>query len=167
MTLNIAIKVIISCLICLNMWINIVVLALKSGPQIATKTGNPAGLLFRRIRYSVGKSGVLGITEYRQGRPLLPQGGFKGSTFEKSEICYELPRKSIYIFKPLPHQGLRFVCYVECQMYSMYVAESDVRDEDSDDSSLLLFSDDDSSDGNYKKLYKTYIFVSWTFPQML
>ena len=42
----------------------------KSDPQIATKTGNPAGLLFRRIWYSVGKSGVLGITEYRQGRPL-------------------------------------------------------------------------------------------------
>ena len=46
------------------------VLALKSGPQIATETGNPAGLLFRRIWYSVAKSGVLGITEYRQGRPL-------------------------------------------------------------------------------------------------
>ena len=45
-------------------------LALKSGPQIAAKVGNPAGLLCRRIRYSVGKSGVLGITEYRQGRPL-------------------------------------------------------------------------------------------------
>ena len=53
------------------MWVNIVMLALKSGPQIATKTGNPAGLLFRRIWYSVGKSGVLGITEYRQGRPLV------------------------------------------------------------------------------------------------
>ena len=46
-------------------------LALKSGPQIAAKVGNPAGLLCRRIWYSVGKSGVLGITEYRQGRPLL------------------------------------------------------------------------------------------------
>ena len=45
-------------------------LALKSGPQIAAKVGNPAGLLYRRIWYSVGKSGVLGITEYRQGRPL-------------------------------------------------------------------------------------------------
>ena len=45
-------------------------LAVKSDPQIAAKTGNPAGLLFRRIWYSVGKSGVLGITEYRQGRPL-------------------------------------------------------------------------------------------------
>ena len=45
-------------------------LALKSGPQIAAKVGNPAGLLCRRIWYSVGKSGVLGITEYRQGRPL-------------------------------------------------------------------------------------------------
>ena len=46
-------------------------LGLKSGPQIAAKTGIPAGLLFRRIWYSVWKSGVLGITEYRQGRPLL------------------------------------------------------------------------------------------------
>ena len=45
-------------------------LGLKSGPQIAAKTGIPAGLLFRRIWYSVWKSGVLGITEYRQGRPL-------------------------------------------------------------------------------------------------
>ena len=47
------------------------VLALKSGPQIAAKVGNPAGLLCRRIWYSVVKSGVLGITEYRQGRPLV------------------------------------------------------------------------------------------------
>ena len=46
-------------------------LAQKSGPQIAAKVGNPAGLLCRRIWYSVGKSGVLGITEYRQGRPLV------------------------------------------------------------------------------------------------
>ena len=46
-------------------------LSLKSGPQIAAKVGNPAGLLCRRIWYSVGKSGVLGITEYRQGRPLI------------------------------------------------------------------------------------------------
>ena len=45
-------------------------LALKSSPQIAAKVGNPAGFLCRRIWYSVGKSGVLGITEYRQGRPL-------------------------------------------------------------------------------------------------
>ena len=45
-------------------------LALQLGPQIAAKTGNPAGLLFRRIWYSVGKYGGLGITEYRQGRPL-------------------------------------------------------------------------------------------------
>ena len=52
------------------------VLALKSGPQIAAKTGNPAGLLLRRIWYSVGKSGVLGITEYRQGRPLEMVLGF-------------------------------------------------------------------------------------------
>ena len=46
-------------------------LALKSGPQIAAKVGNPAGLLCRRIWYSVEKTGVLGITEYRQGRPLI------------------------------------------------------------------------------------------------
>ena len=46
-------------------------LALKSGPQIAAKVGNPAGLLCQGIWYSVGKSGVLGITEYRQGRPLI------------------------------------------------------------------------------------------------
>ena len=52
------------------MLVNIMMLAVKSGPQIAAKTGNPAGLLFRRIWYPVGKSGVLGITEYRQGRPL-------------------------------------------------------------------------------------------------
>ena len=45
-------------------------LAIKAGPQIAAKVGNPAGLLCRLIWYSVGKSGVLGITEYRQGRPL-------------------------------------------------------------------------------------------------
>ena len=63
--MNIAIKVILICFVCLNMWVNIMVLALKSGPKIATKTGNPAGLLFRRIWYSVGKSGVFGITEYR------------------------------------------------------------------------------------------------------
>ena len=44
---------------------------LKSDPQIAAKVGNPAGLLCQRIWYSVGKSGVLGITEYRQGRPLI------------------------------------------------------------------------------------------------
>ena len=71
-TLNIVIKVILVCFICLNMiWVKIMVPILKSGPQIVTKTGNPAGLLFRRIWYSVGKSGVLGITEYRQGRPLI------------------------------------------------------------------------------------------------
>ena len=46
-------------------------LALKSAPQIAAKVGNPAGLLCRRIWYSVGKSAVLGIMGYRQGRPLL------------------------------------------------------------------------------------------------
>ena len=54
-------------------------LALKSGPQIAAKVGNPAGLLCRRIWYSVGKSGVLGITEYRQGRPLLQLYGMAWS----------------------------------------------------------------------------------------
>ena len=41
-----------------------------AGLQIAVKTGIPAGLLCQRIWYSVWKSGVLGITEYRQGRPL-------------------------------------------------------------------------------------------------
>ena len=69
MTLNTIIKVIVIGFNCLNMLVNIMMPALKSGPQIAAKTGNPAGLLFRRIWYSVGKSGVLGITEYRQGRP--------------------------------------------------------------------------------------------------
>ncbi len=38
-------------------------LALKYGPQITAKNGDPAGLLFQRIWSSVGKSGVLGITE--------------------------------------------------------------------------------------------------------
>ena len=72
MTLNIVIKVILF-FICLNTWgqINLMMLAPKSGPQIAAKVGNPVGLLCRRIWYSVGKSGVLGITEYRQGRPLV------------------------------------------------------------------------------------------------
>ena len=51
-------------------------LAIKAGPQIAAKVGNPAGLLCRRIWYSVGKSGVLGITEYRQGRPLMSDNVF-------------------------------------------------------------------------------------------
>ena len=50
--------------------VNLMMLALKSGPQIAAKVGNYYGLLCRQIWYSVGKSGVLGITEYRQGRPL-------------------------------------------------------------------------------------------------
>ena len=49
-------------------------LAIKAGPQIAAKVGNPAGLRCRRIWYSVGISGVLGITEYRQGRPLCCSG---------------------------------------------------------------------------------------------
>ena len=52
------------------MLVNMMMLGLKLGPQIAAKTGIPAGLLFRRIWYSVWKSRVLGITEYRQGRPL-------------------------------------------------------------------------------------------------
>ena len=69
--MNIVIKVILICFICLNMLVNMMMLGLKSGPQIAAKTGIPAGLLFRRIWYSVWKSGVLGITEYRQGRPLI------------------------------------------------------------------------------------------------
>ena len=56
------------CFICL--WVNIMVLALNPGPHFAAITGNPAGLLLWRIWYSVGESGVLGITEYRQGRPL-------------------------------------------------------------------------------------------------
>ena len=86
--MNIAIKVILICFICLNMWVNIMVLALKSGPQIAAKTGNPAGLLFRRIWYSVGKSGVLGITEYRQGRPLIYIYRFISSVSTK--VTYEL-----------------------------------------------------------------------------
>ena len=66
------------CFICLNMWVNIMVLALNPGPQFAAITGNPAGLLFWRIWYSVGKSGVLGITEYRQGRPLIRNGSING-----------------------------------------------------------------------------------------
>ena len=70
LTLNIVIKVILICFICLNMLVNIMIQTLKSGLQIAAKTGNPVGLLLRRIWYSVGRSGVLGITEYRQGRPL-------------------------------------------------------------------------------------------------
>ena len=74
LTLNIVIKVILICLICLSMWVNIMMLAVKSGPQIAVKTGNPTGLLCRQIWYSVWKSGVLGITEYRQGRPLIYVG---------------------------------------------------------------------------------------------
>ena len=52
-TLDIVIKVILICFICLSMWVNIMMLALKPGHQIAVKTGNPAGLLFRQIWYSV------------------------------------------------------------------------------------------------------------------
>ncbi len=71
MTLNIVIKVILIFLaVYTGGQVNLMMLALKSGPQIAAKVGNPAGLLCRRIWYSVGKSGVLGITEYRQGQPL-------------------------------------------------------------------------------------------------
>ena len=47
----------------------------KIGLQIAAKISNPAGLLCRRIWYSVGKSGVLGIKEYRQDRPLNTSEG--------------------------------------------------------------------------------------------
>ena len=68
---------------------NMMMLGLKSGPQIAAKTGIPAGLLFRRIWYSVWKSGVLGITEYRQGRPLL---GTRRANYCISGVivCYHL-----------------------------------------------------------------------------
>ena len=55
---------------------NVMMLTLIPGPQIAAKIGNPAGILCRRIWYSVGKSGVLGIMEYRQGRPLMVHDGF-------------------------------------------------------------------------------------------
>ena len=58
MTLKIAIKLIIICFICLNMWVNIVVLAVKSGPQIATKTGNPANLVFRRKIWGARDNGI-------------------------------------------------------------------------------------------------------------
>ena len=62
----------------------------KSDPQIAAKSGNPAGLLFRRIWYSVGKSGVLGITEYRQGRPLslILSTGRKLATKRHVKECF-------------------------------------------------------------------------------
>ena len=64
-------------------------LALKSGPQIAAKVGNPAGLLYRRIWYSVGKSGVLGITEYRQGRPLVVVFTvLQGLTMSENDIIF-------------------------------------------------------------------------------
>ena len=57
MTLNIIIKVILICFICFNMWgagqSNDA--SPKIGPQIATKVGNPAGLLCWRIWYSVRK----------------------------------------------------------------------------------------------------------------
>ena len=66
-------------------------LAIKSGPQIAAKVGNPAGLLCRRIWYSVRKYGVLGITEYRQGRPLLNLSFFPAQftdyTLDVSNLC--------------------------------------------------------------------------------
>ena len=66
-------------------------LALKSGPKIAAKVGNPAGLLCRRIWYSVGKSGVLGITEYRQGRPLRLKELWRNGR-EETVSPYFLPR---------------------------------------------------------------------------
>ena len=57
MTLNIVIVILI-CFICFNMWgqVNLMMLVLKSGLQIAAKVDNPAG-----------------ITEYRQGQPLNDQ----------------------------------------------------------------------------------------------
>ena len=66
------VHIILICFICFNIWGGESNDASpKIGPQIAAKVGNPAGLLCRRIWYSVGKSWVLGITEYRQGRPLI------------------------------------------------------------------------------------------------
>ena len=62
-------------------------LGLKSGAQIVAKTGIPAGLLFRRIWYPVWKSGVLGITEYRQGRPLLHSSVALCPTFPHGLPC--------------------------------------------------------------------------------
>ena len=38
--------VLICFIICLNMWVNIMVLALNLGPHFAAITGNPSGLLF-------------------------------------------------------------------------------------------------------------------------
>ena len=54
----------------------------KIGSPNRGKVGNPAGLLCRRIWYSVGKSGVLGITEYRQGRPLMSYSKMAGFPYE-------------------------------------------------------------------------------------
>ena len=51
LTLNIVIKVILICFICLSIWVNIMMLTLKSGPQIAVKTGI-------RPDYCAGKSGI-------------------------------------------------------------------------------------------------------------
>ena len=92
-------------------------LALKSGPQIAAKVGNPAGLLCRRIWYSVGKSGVLGITEYRQGRPLKMNGQKKISTNH-----YNIPiEKSLMIkFRPY-HVGVKSM---RCANYEFRRLES-------------------------------------------
>ena len=76
-------------------------LALKSGPQIAAKVGNPAGLLCRRIWYSVVKSGVLGITEYRQGRPLYKCADFlknlRGSVENITSLDMDWPLSNLCV----------------------------------------------------------------------
>ena len=84
-------------------------LALKSGPQIAAKVGNPAGLLCRRIWYSVGKSGVLGITEYRQGRPLVQlqqeqAGHIHTELHLTTNTNYFIQNVHVYIYADLTNQ---------------------------------------------------------------
>ena len=75
--------------------VNLMMLALKSGPKIAAKIGNPAGLLCRQIWYSVRKSGVLGITEYHQGRP-QPLNGYPASGDNTVEpLFYDHPQNQI------------------------------------------------------------------------
>ena len=76
------------------------VLALNPGPQFAAITGNPAGLLFSRIWYSVGKSGVLGITEYHQGRPLWRNNNGE----ENGIICFDILPPRIW------HRPYSIVC---------------------------------------------------------
>ena len=91
--------------------------ALKSGPQIAAKTGNPAGLLLRRIWYSVGKSGVLGITEYRQGRPLYSL--FIYSLFICMWLLFIIAViKTLFLTSVLPAVFVmaRLECYCETEM---------------------------------------------------